>query len=60
MLRQSECRLNFKNRPVRTRDIKGILNDPLPLMGVARSLPLTEVTPTLIVLLKFVLPVRVD
>ena len=23
MLRQMECRLNFKNRPVRTRDIKG-------------------------------------
>ena len=23
MLRQNECRLNFKNRPVRTGDIKG-------------------------------------
>ena len=35
-----ECRLNFKNRPERTRDLKGVLNEPLPLIGVARSLPL--------------------
>ena len=40
MLRRNECRLNFKNRPVRTGDIKGVLNNPLPLIGVARSLPL--------------------
>ena len=44
MLRRNECRLNFKNRPVRTGVIKGgVLNNPpppLPLIGVARSLPL--------------------
>ena len=29
MLRRNECRLNFKNRPVRTGDIKGgVLNNP--------------------------------
>ena len=42
MLRRNECRLNFKNRPVRTGDIKGGPKQPppLPLIGVARSLPL--------------------
>ena len=40
MLRRIECRLNLKNRPVRTRDLKGVLNDPLQLIGVIRSLPL--------------------
>ena len=44
MLRRHECRLNFKNRPVRTGDLKGggVINNPppLPLIGVARSLPL--------------------
>ena len=43
MFRQNECRLNFKNRPVRTGDIKGgggPKQPPLPLIGVARSLPL--------------------
>ena len=41
MLRQNECRLNFKNLPVRTGDIKGgPKQPPLPLIGVARSLPL--------------------
>ena len=41
MLRRSECRLNFKNRPVRTGDLKGgPKQPPLPLIGVARSLPL--------------------
>ena len=41
MLRRNECRLNFKNRPVRTGDIKGgPKQPPLPLIGVARSLPL--------------------
>ena len=46
MLRQNECRLNFKNRPVRTGDIKGevLNNPPLPLIGVARSLPLIGLT----------------
>ena len=39
MLRRNECHLNFKNRPVRTGDIKGGPK-PLPLIGVARSLPL--------------------
>ena len=29
MLRRNECRLNFKNRPVRTGDLKGgVLNNP--------------------------------
>ena len=35
--------MNFKNRPVRTGDLKGVLNNPPPpppLIGVARSLPL--------------------
>ena len=41
MLRRNECRLNFKNRTVRTGDIKGgPKQPPLPLIGVARSLPL--------------------
>ena len=45
MLRRNECRLNFKNRPVRTGDLKGggpkqPTPPPLPLIGVARSLPL--------------------
>ena len=42
MLRRNECRLNFKNRPVRTGDLKGggPKQPPLPLIGVARSLPL--------------------
>ena len=43
MLRRNECRLNFKNRPVRTGDLKGggpKQPPPLPLIGVARSLPL--------------------
>ena len=44
MLRRNECRLNFQNRPVRTGDIKGGPKQPprppLPLIGVARSLPL--------------------
>ena len=41
MLRRHECRLNFKNRPVRTGDLKGgHTQPPLSLIGVARSLPL--------------------
>ena len=41
MLRRNECRLNFKNRPVRTVDLKGSPKQPpLPLIGLARSLPL--------------------
>ena len=41
MLRRNECRLNFKNRPVKTGDIKGgPKQPPLPLIGLARSLPL--------------------
>ena len=41
MLRRNECRLNFKNRPVRTGDLKGgPKQPPLPLIEVARSLPL--------------------
>ena len=33
------CRLNFENRPVRSRDIKGVVNSPLAtITGVARSL----------------------
>ena len=46
MLRRNECRLNFKNRPVRTGDIKGgvLNNPPLPLIEVARSLPLIGLT----------------
>ena len=42
MLRRNECRLNFKNRPVRTGDLKGggPKQPPLLLIGVARSLPL--------------------
>ena len=43
MLRRNECRLNFENRPVRTGDLKGgggPKQPPLPLIGVARSLPL--------------------
>ena len=39
-----ECRLNFENQPVRSRDIMGGGRKqpppPLPLIGVARSLPL--------------------
>ena len=30
MLRRNECRLNFKNQPVKTRDLKAVLNDPPP------------------------------
>ena len=38
MLSRNECRLNFKNRPVRTGDIKGgSKQPPLPLIGIARS-----------------------
>ena len=45
MLRRNECRLNFKNRPVRTGDLKGgPKQPPLPLIGVARSLPLIGLT----------------
>ena len=45
MLRRIECRLNFKNWPVRTRDIKGgPKQPPFPLIGVARSLPLIGLT----------------
>ena len=41
MLRRNECRMNSKNRPVRTGDLKGgPKQPPLPLIGVARSLPL--------------------
>ena len=41
MLRRNECRLNFENRLVRTGDLKGgPKQPPLPLIGVARSLPL--------------------
>ena len=42
MLRRNESRLNVKNRPVRTGDLKGggPKQPPLPLIGVARSLPL--------------------
>ena len=36
--------MDFENRPVRSRDIKGVLNSPLPLIGVARSLPLIGLT----------------
>ena len=47
MLRRMECRSNFKNRPVRTQDIKGGPKQPpppQPLIGIARSLPLIGLT----------------
>ena len=45
MLRRNECRFNFKNRPVITGDLKGgPKQPPLPLIGVARSLPLIGLT----------------
>ena len=45
-LSEIKCRLNFENRPVRSRDIKGSPKQPhpLPLIGVARSLPLIGLT----------------
>ena len=42
MLRRNERRLNFKNRPVRTGDLKGVLNSSPPATNRGSQEPATN------------------